>query len=140
MELELNECVYKKIEELSKEGDLLLENAKAEEAIAKYKQAIELLPSPVYIWEAATWLFTAIGDAYFMSKHYDLGLNNFFEAQKCPEGFGNPFIYLRIGQCFFEIKKHEKATQYLLQAYMLDGEDVFTDSDPKYLEFINDLI
>ena len=91
---------------------------------SQYQQALKLLPEPIYLWEASTWLFTAIGDAYYFSEQYDRGLNAFLEAQKCPNALDNPFICMRIGECFYEIGNFEKAESYLLGAYMLDGKEV----------------
>ena len=52
--MELNDLVYKKIVKLSEQGDELADNFKYDKAILKYEQALNLLPKPIYNWEAAT--------------------------------------------------------------------------------------
>lgn len=133
---ELQDAVYNRIVELSEQGDQLAEKMKLDEAILKYQQALELLPEPIYLWEASTWLFAAIGDAYYFSEQYNGGLNAFLEAQKCPDALDNPFICMRIGECFYEIGNFEKAESYLLGVYMLDGKEVFLEEEPKYWNFL----
>lgn len=71
---------------------------------------------------------------------YETSLNYFLEAEKCPDGLDNPFIYVRIGECFYELNNFKQAQDYLIRAYMLDGEEVFSDADPKYLNYIKALI
>ena len=138
--MELNDLVYKKIVKLSEQGDELADNFKYDKAILKYEQALNLLPKPIYNWEAATWLLTALGDGYYLNDKYETSLNYFLEAEKCPDGLDNPFIYVRIGECFYELNNFKQAQDYLIRAYMLDGEEVFSDADPKYLNYIKALI
>lgn len=64
--MESDDLIYNKITDLSEQGDRSAEKFKLEEAISKYEQALELLPKPIYIWEAAAWLYAAIGDAYLI--------------------------------------------------------------------------
>lgn len=71
-----------------------------------------------------------------MSEQYDRGLNAFLEAQKCPDALANPFICMRIGECFYEMGNFEEAESYLLGAYMLDGKEVFLEEEPKYWSFL----
>jgi tetratricopeptide (TPR) repeat protein len=138
--MELNNEVYNIITKLSKQGDELADKEQFEAALYAYNKAFEKIPEPVYNWEAATWLLTAIGDMYFQLQKFDKSIDCFLEAQKCPNGIGNPFICVRIGECFFEQNNARKAKEYLLQAYMLAGEEVFADANPKYLEFLSPLI
>ena len=138
--MELDDLIYNKIVKLSNEGDNLVSRCKFDEAISKYEKALDLLPSSHYLWEAATWLYVAIGDTYFLENKFEIALNFFLEAQKCPNALANPFIYVRIGECFYEKGNFIKAKENLLRAYMLDGEDVFSDADPKYLKYIEQII
>ena len=79
--MELNDLVYKKIVKLSEQGDELADNFKYDKAILKYEQALNLLPKPIYNWEAATWLLTALGDVYYLNDKYETSLNYFLEAE-----------------------------------------------------------
>jgi len=138
--MELNDKVYDEIKKKCAIGNKLADSEQYQEALAEFKNALELLPTPIYIWEAATWLYVSIGDMYFQLNDYSACLNSFLQAQKCPDGLGNPFICVRIGECFFELGNIEKAKQYLMQAYMLEGEEIFLDADPKYLALILPLV
>ena len=134
------EDVYDEIKQKCARGNELADSEKYQEALTEFSKALELLPKPDYMWEAATWLYGAIGDMYFQLNDYSASLDCFMKAQKCPDGMGNPFICVRIGECFFELGNIEKAKQYLMQAYMLEGEEIFLDAAPKYLALILPLI
>jgi tetratricopeptide (TPR) repeat protein len=54
--MELPNKIYEKIIMLSEEGDALAEQSNFNEAIKKYKEALDLLPTPKNQWEASTWL------------------------------------------------------------------------------------
>ena len=138
--MELNDKVYEEIKKRSARGNELADSEQYQEALTEFKKALELLPPPIYIWEASTWLYVAIGDMYFQIEDYSDCLDSFLKAQKCPDGLGNPFICVRIGECFFELENIEKAKQYLMKAYMLEGEEIFSDADPKYLALILPLV
>ena len=138
--MELNDKVYDEIKKKCARGNELADSEQYQEALTEFSKALELLPKPDYMWEAATWLYGSIGDMYFQLNDYSASLDCFMKAQKCPDGMGNPFICVRIGECFFELGNIEKAKQYLMQAYMLEGEEIFLDADPKYLALILPLI
>ena len=138
--MELNDKVYDEIKQKCARGNELADSEQYQEALTEFSKALELLPKPDYMWKAATWLYGAIGDMYFQLNDYSASLDCFMKAQKCPDGMGNPFICVRIGECFFELGNIEKAKQYLMQAYMLEGEEIFLDADPKYLALILPLI
>jgi tetratricopeptide (TPR) repeat protein len=139
---ELPDKIYNKLTSLSEKGDSLAEKGKYDKAIETYNTALELIPLPRENWDAATWLYAAVGDAYFLKKDWENALNCFMDAQKCPDGLGNPFLCLRIGQCFYETGNFKNAESYLLQAYMLDGKDIFENDEceAKYFEAIKSLI
>lgn len=138
--MSMDDKTYNKIQKLCEQGDDYAEKDRYETAIKKYNQALTLIPKPVYYYEAATWVYTAIGDAYYYLENYSEALMNFQEAQKCLNGIGNPFILMRIGECFFELESYENAKSYLLQAYMVDGKEVFEDQEDKYFNIIKELI
>ena len=138
--MEVNDEVYDKITELCEEGDFLVENERYDEGLAKYYEALELVPVPKDDWEASTWIYVAIGDTYYIMDESEKALNNFFEALKCPDGLGNAFVNLRIGQCFYELDNIEKAKLYLLQAYIVEGEEIFENEDDIFYQLIADEI
>ena len=68
--MELNDLVYKKIVKLSEQGDELADNFKYDKAILKYEQALNLLPKPIYNWEAATCLFHSTKQLHLLCEPY----------------------------------------------------------------------
>jgi tetratricopeptide (TPR) repeat protein len=138
--MELNDAIYNAILEKCDKGNQLADAGKFKEALCEFNDALKMLPDPVYIWEAATWLFVSIGDMYFQLEEYENSIEMFMQSQKCPDGLGNPFVCVRVGECFFELGNIDKAKEYLLQAYMLEGNEIFADADPKYFKVIAPLI
>ncbi|QQV55049.1 tetratricopeptide repeat protein [Ralstonia syzygii subsp. celebesensis] len=99
----------------------------------KYLSALRLLPEDPREWEAATWIYVAIGDVHFQMEDYDKAFKCFYNAVQCPKGLGNPYIHLRLGQLYYEQENFDKATDELARAYMGGGIDIFMEDDPKYL-------
>jgi len=137
---ELSDKIYDEILSLCKQGDKEVNAQNFSKAIENYKLALNLIPEPKNDWDSSTWIYTALGDTYFFLEEYDNGLDCLFQALKCPNGMGNPFIVLRIGQCFFEKNNVKMAREYLLQAYMLEGADIFATQEKKYFELIKNII
>lgn len=137
--MELDDELYERICNLSEEGDLYFEEDKFQQAIKKYWEALGLIPEPKAEWEASTWLYVAIGEVYFFCDNYLEALNLFNEAMKCPDGVENPLINLRLGQCYYELDKYQLAKEYLLRAYMMEGQAIFENEDEKYLELVRTL-
>lgn len=133
---ELPETTHSEIQRLSEIGDALANGHKFSEAISVYWQAWDLLPEPKTAWSAATWLLAAIGDANFLCRDYAAGRDNLSAAMHCPDGLGNPFLHLRLGQCQFELGAVDRAADELIRAYMGAGSEIFQDQDPKYLRFL----
>lgn len=135
----MDNLIYNKIELLCSEGDEYMGCGFFDKALLKYQEALELVPEPKNDWEASTWILCAIGDVYFFKSDYKQSLNYFFEALNAPDGIDNPFIQLRLGQLFFELGNKKKAKEYLIGAYMLEGEEIFED-EQKYYELIKNNI
>ena len=77
------------------------------------------------------WLHASIGDAQFQLGQFSEAYASEQEALKIG-GTGNPFVWLRLGQAAFELGMDKQATDALLSAYMLEGDEIFEDEDPKY--------
>ncbi|KWF07091.1 tetratricopeptide repeat protein [Burkholderia pseudomultivorans] len=133
---ELDNELYERIAALSDAGDALAEDEDYAGALAKYRDAFDLLPEPKTNWEAATWLLAAIGDAHFFQQDYAAGRDAFGDAMHCPGAIGNPFLHLRLGQCQFELDQLDRAADELMRAYMGGGPELFEDEDGKYLRFL----
>jgi tetratricopeptide (TPR) repeat protein len=133
---ELDENIYEELKTFSNIGDSYAEDGNYADALTEYWKAFDLIPEPKNNWEATTWVLAAIGDANFLGKDYQTGIDNLSNAMHCPEAIGNPFLHLRLGQCQFEIGDLDKAADELTRAYALEGEEMFSEEDPKYLEFL----
>ena len=128
--------MHEQIAELCKEGDALASSGKPDGAKQKYIAALKLLPGEPRQWEAATWIYVALGDVHFRSRNFDKAFKCFYNAVQCPKGLGNPYIHLRLGQLYFEQDEFDKAADELTRAYMGGGIDILMEDDPKYLEFL----
>ena len=133
---ELDSHLHIRISRFCEIGDTLAEEGKYSDAVASYQYAWNLLPDPKENWEAATWIQTAIGDAYFLNGNYAAALSALEQAMRCPEATGNPFIHLRLGQTQFELGNKDRAADELMRAYMGAGAEIFAEESPKYLEFL----
>jgi len=133
---ELDNNVYEQIQKLTEAGDIHAENENYSEALDEYWKAFDLVPEPKTNWEATTWILVAIGDANFLGQDYQAGVDNLSNAMHCPGAIGNPFIHMRLGQCQFEVGNMERAADELTRAYALEGEEIFSADDPKYLQFL----
>lgn len=132
----LNNEIYQKVLTLCKAGDDQAAKGKLEEAKDSYLDALELLPSNHKEWEAATWIYVAVGDVHLRLGNYEKAFKAFYNAVQCPTGLGNPYIHFRLGQLYFEQENWEKATDEFVRAYMGAGLGIFMEDDPKYLEFL----
>ena len=124
------------IESLVASGDALAHELRYEEALSRYKEAWSLIPEPKGEWEASRRVLAAIGDTHFLTGAFETAVEALSEAFLCPGGLGDAFIHLRIGQCEFELGDVDFAAEHLIQAYEREGDDIFQDEDPKYVEFV----
>lgn len=133
---ELSDAILDRIDAICEEADLLFEDEKSEEAIAKYNEALTLLPEPIEEYEPSAWLISSIGDVHFFDEKYDLALAQFEHAIGCVDSEENPYLLLRIGQCHFELGEMDDAEDAFHEAYAIEGEEIFEEEDPKYWEFL----
>ena len=134
---EMIQAYYEKGNELEEEGLM-------EEAIQAWEKGLSLIPEPKQFYSETVWFLGAIGDVYFKKEMYVQAHECFDKARGnvSGEGYQNPFIMLRLGECCFELGDEKNATEYLLRAYMMEGEEIFeTDEDgnddgAKYFDFL----
>lgn len=136
MKRELPDDIYSEVTRLSSEGNAFANAGDFLGAVRQFEHALTLLPAPVEDWSAAMWLFTAIGDSFFLAGDYESARVAFNRAQLCDDSLGNPFIWLRRGQVYYELGDTRLADDCLASAYMLGGEEIFEREDPKYAEYI----
>ncbi|XUY27080.1 hypothetical protein RMR21_001500 [Agrobacterium sp. rho-8.1] len=133
---ELPDDIYQEVVRLSAIGDEHIELGSSTEAISAWQQALDLLPNPKRIWDASVWLNASIGDAFLQLNEFDSSLLSFREAESSSDGFSNAFVQFGLGASFYELGLTDEAKDHLLRAYMLEGEEIFGESDPKYLSFL----
>jgi tetratricopeptide (TPR) repeat protein len=137
---ELDDTTHARIVDMCERGNARAEAGDLDGAFAAYQQALELVPAPVSEWEAATWIFTALGDVLVQQGRYREAREFLIEAMRCPGAIGNPFIHLRLGQAHLELDEHERAQDELARAYMGGGDELFEGEDPKYKDYIKHIL
>ena len=138
--MELSDELYEQIEEYTEQGNDYCDDEEWNKAIVCFNKALELLPAPKDEWEAATWIYTALGDAFFFLNDYETAITNLNLARMCPDGIANPFILLRLGEAFYELGKLQLSQKHLMEAYMMEGTEIFEDEDEKYFELIRAIL
>jgi len=133
---ELSDDLYDSIMEDLEKGDDLCEKEHFKTALVHYQKGLDKLPNPNTDWEIALHLCVALGDCYFNLGDYDLSNDSYNQALKCPDALDNGYVWLGLGQSYFELENIEKAKDALMSAYMLEGEDIFEDTDEKYFNLI----
>lgn len=137
---EIDESTYQAIVDLCEKGDVFVDDENYDKAIQVFKEAAKLIPKPVQKWEAATWILTSIGETYFFMEDYGSALKYLTDVMHCPDAIGNPLIHMRLGQVHFELGNEDSAKDELARAYMGEGEEIFEDEDPKYLNFLKSFL
>ena len=125
--------ILDRVQQLCAEGDELAGGDHTGAAVARYEEALALLPDPKTRWEAATWIYAAIADAYFFAGDFAAAELPLSEITHCPGATGNAFVHLRRGQVALELGHHVRAADELALAYEAAGPEIFEDEHPKYL-------
>ena len=141
---ELSEEIQAEMDDLAQKGNQLENEGRLAEAVAAWLAGLELIPEPQQFYGQTVWFLAAIGDVYFQQGEYRLAHECFDKARgnMTGEGYGNPFIMLRLGECCLEIGDEKNALEYMLRAYMFEGEKIFAPDDDgeddgaKYFEFL----
>lgn len=133
------ESVYPEIEALSKKGNQAIEDDDLDYARKCFQDALELVPEPQEEFSATTWLHAGLGEVYFIQDKYDTSLEHFMYAYNANEGYSNPYILYMLGKCYYELDNVIKAKEFLTQAYMLAGEDIFQGDNQKYINLVETL-
>jgi tetratricopeptide (TPR) repeat protein len=132
---ELSKNIAQQLDAACERGNALMDEANYAAAYQVFESALALLPPPAENWAAASWLWVSMGDALFGQADYENALALFLDAGRCGE-YANPFVNLRAGQCFYQLKVFEFATEYLLRAYLFEGATIFKNQEPIYLEWL----
>ena len=144
MEISLSEKIKARLDELAERGNQLEEEERYEEALQVWEEGLRLIPEPQQFYSETVYFLAAVGDYYFKKEMYLKAYEYFDKARgnlSC-EGYGNPFIMLRLGACCLEIGDEKNAAEYLLKAYMMEGKEIFepaedgNDDGKKYFDFL----
>lgn len=138
--MELPDDIHEQIQELAEQGNDMLDDGDYEGAIEVWLQAYQLLPEPKIDWEAALWLHASLGEAHYFLEDYESARDSMYDALNAPGGNENPFVHYMLGKALWQLDD-EKAVDALLQAYMLDGVDIFDgdeDEGPDVLQILQE--
>jgi hypothetical protein len=133
---ELPEPLFTELTARTNVGQELFDQCRFSEALPVFQSAWDLLPLPKQQWNAALWTLAAIGDCYFLMRDFSAAQRTFIEAMALPEGVGNVFLHLRLGEIALELGEEVRAADELIRAYAVGGREAFDGEDPKYLEFL----
>lgn len=133
---ELPDSIYTQVTDLSERGNVRMEAGLYDEAIALWEQALRLIPQPEAKWDAALWLHASIADALRSMGAVSDALRRFQVAARCADGATNPFVLFSIGACEVDLGHEDAAVDPLLRAYMLEGDELFADQDPRYFDLL----
>ncbi|AKQ64807.1 TPR repeat protein [Myxococcus hansupus] len=134
------EDVEARIAELCAEGNALADEEDFAGALSRFEQALALIPEPADDHESTQWVCVSIGDMHFQLGQYAEGREFMRRAVALPDGLGNPFIHLRLGQFAFELGDMARAGDELARAYMGGGEEIFDEDDPKYFQYVKSIL
>ena len=128
------------IDDIAEQGNMYFDRTEYAQAVSVWQKGLDMLAKPLNAQSEAVWFQTSIADAYFMLGDYRSAYSYLTDARTNLSGGGyNPFVMLRLGQCCLELGMDD-ARQYLMRAYMSEGEEIFDGEDGKYLDAIKDLI
>lgn len=75
-------------------------------------------------------------DIEYLKKDYETSLNFLFDCLNNSENFEDAFLFLRKGQCHYELGQMKESADALAKAYFLKGGKIFKKEDNKYFEFL----
>ncbi len=141
---ELTPEISAKLDEFAEKGNQLEREERYEDAVRVWQEGLALIPNPQQLYSETVWFLAAIGDIYFQKGMYLQAHECFDKARGnlSGAGYGNPFVMLRLGECCLETGDEKNALEYLLRAYMMEGEDIFEpdeegeDDGTRYFEFL----
>lgn len=128
--------LHEPIQSLCEKGNELLDEGEMDQALSCFAQAWEKLPEPRTDWDAATWILAAIADTHFFREDFTAMRDPLMTAMRCEGATENSFLRLRLGQCLYELGELDEAANWLTGAFLEEGQELFSQDDPKYLTFV----
>lgn len=130
----------RQIRRFCSDGYRLYDKGEYRLALRSFYQGWLTIPKPQTDYQEAGWVLTAIGDTYFRLKQYEQGVESLISATHCPGGDQSPFLYMRLGQCLWDLGRDNEARKYLFKAYRLNqGSSLLEQEDKRYIKAIADL-
>jgi len=72
----------------------------------------------------------------FKNKNFRQALSLINDCLNLDQGLNDARLYLRKGQCLFELQDFENSADALTRAYMAAGREIFENEDNKYVEYL----
>ncbi|MBK9579776.1 MAG: hypothetical protein IPO40_22130 [Fibrobacteres bacterium] len=120
----------KEIKNICELGSELMEKNEFTEAESSFLKALESLPDPAADHEFYHWIMASLGDAYLSQNKLKEAEKHLLEAIKGM--VDNPYVWLQLGRTYRLQSKTKKATDSLMRAYMIEGEEIFEDSQDDF--------
>ena len=133
---QLDDRIVAAITALCESGDDDVEAGRHAEAVARYREALALVPAPVTAWAVSTWIHAAIAEAHYLAGEYAPARDAIDDAFRCEGAIGNAFLHLRLGQIEDRLGNRGRALDELVRAFTRGGEPVFEGEDPRYLALV----
>jgi tetratricopeptide (TPR) repeat protein len=127
-------AIDQRVRQLCAEGYRFFDEGDYEQALRRFYQAWTSIPKPQTQFEASGWVLTAIGDTYFARQNYRAGIEALRSALYCPRTIGNPFVHLRLGQCYLQQQLTDDAERHLARALYSGGEELFSREPAHFLQ------
>lgn len=107
------------------------------ETTQQYLAGLELIVSSKEEYDIALDLYVALGDSFFNLGDF-INANYYYHlALRASKSIDHGYVWLGLGQSYFELENKVKAKEALLSAYMLDGIEIFEEEGSEYLDLIS---
>lgn len=103
-------------------------------AIAIWEHALDLLKAPSVSKDSATF-HAALANIFFVLGRYGEAITHARAANEIG-GRDTALMWLRIGQCHFELGDNDAAAEALGKAEEVGGQDIWKGEDPTYYYFL----
>jgi tetratricopeptide (TPR) repeat protein len=137
---DLDDGIVAAITELCERGDDEVEAGRYAAAVARYREALDLVPHPVHAWAVSTWIHSAIAEAFYLAGKHVEARDAINDAFRCDGAIGNAFLHMRLGQVELALGNRSRALDELIRAFTRAGEEVFGGEDPKYLALVKEAL
>ncbi|MFL5384907.1 MAG: hypothetical protein ACJ8GN_20505 [Longimicrobiaceae bacterium] len=131
----LPDAVAAEADRFAELGNARMEEGAYVDALAAFRQGLEILPPPRYRWEAAEWFLAGIGDALWFLKCH-LNAVPIWNDMLLHGAVGKGWVHLRRGQTLYELGDFKEAESELMRALLLEGQPLFEGEDRKYWNYI----